>query len=283
MKRLWKKLITIFIAAAMTFGFLPAADVLAEEDISQDTVEEYVYTDEDDLSTDEVTETVVTEEEPAQESSSADEEYWPDGPYVEAESAILMDAATGAILYAKNVDQQMYPASITKIMTTLLALENSSLDETVVFSYDAVYKNEQDSSHIARDLDEEMSMEDTLYAVMLESANECAYAVAEHVGGGDYQAFIDMMNERAAELGCTNTHFNNANGLPDEEHVTTARDMALIAREAIKNTEFRKIIGTKQYTIPPTNKHDEPTYLNNHHRMLNNYKGDEHIYEYCIG
>ncbi len=269
MKILWKKFFSLCIAAAMIIGCQPLVFASAEE-----------------VSSDKLDMSATVEEPEAQATAveaSSGEEAWPGAPAVDAECAVLMDADTGAILYSKNPDQQMYPASITKIMTCLLALENSSLDDTVVFSYDAVYKNETDSSHIARDVDEEMTMEETLYAVMLESANECAYAVAEHVGGGDYQTFIDMMNEKAVELGCTNTHFNNANGLPDEEHVTTAHDMALIAREAIKNSEFRKIVGTTFYTIPPTNKHDEPTYLNNHNKMINDYKGSEHLYEYCIG
>ncbi|MCD8366222.1 MAG: D-alanyl-D-alanine carboxypeptidase [Clostridiales bacterium] len=214
---------------------------------------------------------------------SAEEVSWPSGPEVAAESAIVIEATTGTVLYEKDADTQRYPASITKILTTLLALENSSLDEVVTFSEDAVYKNEGDTSHIARDVGEEMTMEQCLYAVMLESANECAYAVAEHVGDGDYQSFIDMMNEKAAELGCTNTHFTNANGLPDEEHVTSCRDMALIAQEAIKNSTFRQIIGTTSHTIPPTNKHDEETPLNNHHRMISSYKGTKYLYEYCLG
>ncbi len=274
MKFIWKKIFSICTAALLMFSFLPAVSVSAEG-VSSDKLDLNGSSAETEAGTE-------TETETASDASSGDV-AWPSAPEVAADCAILMDAETGAVLYSKNPDQQMYPASITKIMTCLLALENSSLDDTVVFSYDAVYKNETDSSHIARDVDEEMTMEETLYAVMLESANECAYAVAEHVGGGDYQTFIDMMNERAAELGCTNTHFNNANGLPDEEHVTTARDMALISREAIKNSEFRKIVGTTFYTIPPTNKHDENTYLNNHNKMINDYKGAEHLYEYCIG
>ena len=168
-------------------------------------------------------------------------------------------------------------------MTTLLALENCNLDEMVHFSATAVYENEGGTSHIARDLDEEMTLEQCLYGIMLESANECSYAVAEHVGGGDYQKFIDMMNAKAAELGCTNTHFNNCNGLPDPAHVVSARDMALISREAIKNSMFRKIVGTVRYEIPPTNKHADPTPLNNHHQMISAYKGRQNLYEYCIG
>ena len=214
------------------------------------------------------------------------EGIWPEGPKVKAPSAIVMELNSGAILYEKNSDEVNFPASITKIMTTMLALEHCELDEVVTFSADAVFKNEGNTSHIARDLNEQMTMEECLYAVMLESANECAYAVAEHVGeklGGNYQTFIDLMNEKAKELGCTNTQFQNSNGLPDENHWTTARDMMLISREAYKNETFRIIMSTRRYVIPPTNKHSDNTYLNNHHQMIHNYKTNENIYEYAIG
>lgn len=220
-------------------------------------------------------------------SVQADQQYWPEGPNIEVTpSAIVMEINSGAVLYEKNSDEVNYPASITKILTTLLALENCELDEVVTFSKDAIYKTDRDSSHIWRDVGEQMTMEQCLYAVMLESANECAYAVAEHVGqklGGDYQTFIDLMNTRAAELGCTNTHFTNANGLPDDAHVTSAHDMALISAEAYKNETFRIITGTKKYQIPPTNKHDDITYLSNHHKMLHRYKDSNEVYEYCTG
>ena len=214
------------------------------------------------------------------------EAYWPEGPWIETPSAIVMEVNSGAVLYEKNSDVKHYPASITKILTTLIALEQSALDETVTFSADAVYKNEGDTSHIARDLNEQMTMEETLYAVMLESANECAYAAAEHVGaklGGNYQTFVDLMNEKAKELGCENSHFNNSNGLPDEQHWTTARDMAKISVEAYKNEMFRTITGTKTYQIPPTNKHSDITYLNNHHAMLHYYRTNQYLYDYCTG
>lgn len=212
--------------------------------------------------------------------------YWPEGPSINTPSAIVIEVNSGAVLYEKNSDEVNYPASITKIMTTMLALEHSDLDEVVTFSDDAIKYNQGDTSHIARDYGEQMTMKECLYAVMLESANECAYAVAEHVGqklGGDYRTFIDMMNEKAKELGCTNTHFNNANGLPDKDHWTSAHDMALISAEAYKNETFQIIVGTRSYRIPPTNKHDEITPLNNHHAMISNYKTRKYLYEYCTG
>lgn len=207
--------------------------------------------------------------------------YWPQGPEIVSSSGIIMEEDTGTILYEKNSHDVHYPASITKIMTTLLAIENSEMDEIVTFSYDAVHKTE--GSGIARDVDEQMTMEQCLYGIMLASSNECAYAVAEHVAG-NIDAFIQMMNDRAAKLGCQNTHFNNCNGLPDEQHYTSAYDMALIAREAYQNETFRIICGAKTYTIPFTNKHtDEETYLQNHHQMLYPYRTRKYLYDYCLG
>lgn len=212
--------------------------------------------------------------------------YWPEGPSINTPSAMLIEVNSGAILYEKNADEVNYPASITKVMTTLLALEHCELDEIVTFSDDAINLNQGDTSHIARDYGEEMTIEQCLYAIMLESANECSYAVAEHVGqklGGDYQTFIDLMNEKAKDLGCTNTHFNNSNGLPDPNHWTSAHDMALIGAEAYKSETFRIIVGSRSYRIPPTNKHADITPLNNHHAMISNYKTNNYLYEYCTG
>ncbi len=210
--------------------------------------------------------------------------YWPAGPNVEAVSAVVMEASTGAILYEKNPHEQLYPASITKIMTTLLALENSDLQEEVTFSYESVHNIDRNSTHISRDTGEIMTMEQCLYAVMLGSANECAYAVAEHTGKG-YDNFVAMMNEKAASLGCTDTHFNNPHGLTDPEHYTSAYDMALISQAALENETFRLITGSKRYTIPRTNKHpNEETPLVNHHKMLTSYQGEQqYLYKDCIG
>ena len=209
-------------------------------------------------------------------------DYWPDAPETLSPSVILMEESTGTILYEKNSDEAHYPASITKIMTTLLALENGNLSDMVTFSDDAI--NNTEGSVIARDYGEQMTLEQCLYGVMLESANECAYAVAEHVGG-TVENFVDMMNAKAKELGCTNTHFANPHGLQDENHYTTAHDMALIAQAAYQNETFRIIIGTKMYTIPPTNKHAEETVLRNHHDMLCTYHNAnrKYLYPYCVG
>lgn len=207
--------------------------------------------------------------------------YWPRlSEEITAGAAILMDVDTGTILYKKNINTPYYPASITKILTTLIAVENSRMDEKVTFSRDSVYKTE--GSGIWRDVGEVMTMEQCLYAVMLESANECAYAVAEHISGS-MSKFVKLMNERAKSIGCTSSKFMNPHGLPDEKHVVTAKDMALIARAAYENETFRSICGTKRYTIPPTNKHSESTYMVNHHKMLYPKDTDAYLYDYCMG
>ncbi len=210
-----------------------------------------------------------------------DKDYWPKvSEKITAKAAILVDVDTGTILYEKNVDKRYYPASITKILTTLLAIENSSMDEIVTFSEDSIYKTE--GSRIGRDVGEKMTMEECLYAIMLESSNESAYAVAEHVGGS-YDKFVKMMNQKAKELGCTSSHFCNPHGLPDEDHYVTARDMAVISRAAYQNETFQTICGTKRYVIPETNKHNVKTYLTNHHLMLYPRDTAAYLYDYCVG
>ncbi len=204
---------------------------------------------------------------------------WPQGPAVWAESAVVMDLDSQTILYSKNMDAVKYPASITKVMTTLLAIENSSLDERVTFSENAIYGIERDSSHIGIRVGEILSMEECLYGMMLESANEVCLAVAEHISGS-VDAFVELMNQRAAQLGCTNTHFTNPNGLPDENHYTTAHDMALIAQAAYSHPLFSQICQTQTYVIPKTNMCGEERWLNNHHKML---PEGAYAYDGCTG
>lgn len=225
---------------------------------------------------------IVFASEVTKEKKEDNSKYWPKGPSVDADSAILMDLSTGLILYEKKSHKVQYPASITKIMTTLLAIENSSLGEIVTFSHDAIFGIESGSSHIGIDVGEKLTMEQCLYAIMLASANEVSWGVGEHISG-TISDFSEMMTNRAKELGCLNTHFVNANGLHDDDHYTTAYDMALISRQAMQYSTFRKIISTKRYTIPPTNKHENENCFLNHHQMLNGYKYPKYEYEYCIG
>ena len=197
-------------------------------------------------------------------------EGWVQGPQIEGESAILVDLLSGTVLYSKNADKAQYPASITKIMTALLGCEKLDPSQKFAMSQSAAYGiSESNSSSIYADTGEEFTIEQALMAVMLQSANEMTLAIAE-LTSGSAKKFVEQMNLKARQLGCTNTHFNNPNGLPDETHYTTASDMAKIARAAWFNPTFRKFATTQYYEIPPTNKFAETRYLLNHHKMMQN-------------
>ena len=190
---------------------------------------------------------------------SNDWKNWPQGPGTYGEAAIVMEVGTGAILYAKNIDSHQYPASITKVLTALVAMENGQLEDPVTFSHDSVAFLKPGDSSVGLKEGNQISLEQALHATLLASANEAAYAVGESVGinaGHDYNWFMEQMNIRCRELGGENSNFANTNGLHDENHYTCARDMALIAKEALSNETVRKISGTVQYTIPATNAYE---------------------------
>lgn len=204
---------------------------------------------------------------------------WPKGPEICGESGVVMDMENGAILYGKSMDKKYYPASITKIMTALLALENSQMTDLVTFSEKSLECQHSGYAHIAMKSGEQITMQDALYAMMLASANEVAYAIGETVGG-TYENFVKMMNERAKELGCENTNFVNTNGIFDENHYVSAKDMALIAKEAFSKEELLKIMQTLEYTIQPTNMEPEPRTFQQKHKMV--IQGKYHDSR-CIG
>lgn len=201
-------------------------------------------------------------------------------PTVNAETAVLIDADSGDILYDKNASQKMFPASITKLMTILLALEHGNLTDEITFSHEAVYSIEQGSAHIAIQEGETLTLEQVLRAIILRSANEASNGVAEYVDGS-IEAFTKHMTERAKELGCKNTSFITANGLHDENHYTTAYDMALIAKELLTHDEYRSMMSETYFEIPPTNKQEEIRYLHGQHQMLNT--NSLYYYENVIG
>lgn len=194
--------------------------------------------------------------------------YWPTGPAVAAESAILMEAETGTILYAKNIHEELFPASTTKMLTCLIAVEQCALNERVDFSHEAVNSVPLDGSSMGMDAGEYLTLEECLYGIMVASANEVANAVAEHVAGS-LDEFAKMMNERAAELGCQNTHFANANGLHDQNHYTSAYDLALIARAYFQNDVLRRIGNTASYHFAPSAGQPDDFYKANKHQLIN--------------
>ncbi len=201
---------------------------------------------------------------------------WPADVSIQADGGILMDADTGTVLYGKNENQAYYPASITKILTALIVLERCDLDDIVTFSHDDVYNVEAGSSSAGIDENDQLTVRDCLYALLLASANESANALACHVSGSR-EAFAELMNEKAASLGCTGSHFANPSGLNDENHYVTAHDMALITRAAIQNPTFLEIDGTRSYQLAPTKRSPEGGYVACHHRML--MKGDSLYYD----
>jgi len=210
---------------------------------------------------------------------SNDIKNWPQGPSIEAASATVLDMNTGTFLYSKQAKEKQYPASITKILTTLLLVENCDLDDEITFS-EIVYDLEEGSSHLGIQPGEKMTLRDAAYGIMLASANDIANGVAEYIGGS-ISGFAELMNEKAAQLGCVNTHFSNPHGLYSDDHYTCAYDMALIAKAAYENATFREIVTTRFYTIPKTNLVDEERYLTNHHKMMQ--KDEEYYWQYCTG
>jgi len=173
-----------------------------------------------------------------------------------SEAAILIDARTGQILYQKNMHKKMYPASITKVMTALIALEEGNLNSIITMSDTAVFSIGIGTSHIALDSGEKLALKHALYALAISSANDAANGIAEHVGGS-LEGFASLMNNRAKKAGAYNTNFTNAHGLHDDEHYTTAYDMARITIAALKIPEFREIFTSERYEMPPTNKQSE--------------------------
>lgn len=192
---------------------------------------------------------------------------WPAGPTLGAQAAYLMEANTGTVLYAKNINEKLYPASTTKMLTCLIAVENCSMDEVITFSHDAVFSLEAGSSNIGIDPGQSMPLRECLYGILVGSANEVANAVAEHVAGS-IDAFADMMNEKAAELGCTNSHFVNPHGLYDDDHYTTAHDLALIAKAFFQNEQLVKIGNTGSYHFEATSTQPDDFYIRNKHQLI---------------
>lgn len=227
------------------------------------------------LAAEETTDTVA-----ASAISTNDIAGWPQGPDITSTAAVIMEDSTNTTLYAKNMDQVLYPGATVKVMTTLLALENTQLSDQVTMTATGVSGVTDGGANISAQIDEIFTVEQCLYAIMLASANDVALQIAEQIGGS-VDGFVQMMNNRAVELGCTNTVFTNPTGLPDENQHTTAHDMALITKAAIDNESFRTIAETTSYTIPATNVSGGERVLTNNFSMLNNTNAS--YYQYCLG
>jgi len=190
----------------------------------------------------------------------------PPGLDLTARAAVLIDADTGQVLFGKNAERRSEPASTTKVLTALVAIEKGHLDDRVTVSQDA-WGLEGSSAYL--EPGEQPSLENLLYALMLPSGNDAAAAIAEHIAGSK-EAFAAMMNETAASLGATHSHFLNPHGLPDPDHFTTPLDLALITRAAMQVPEFAKIVGTKSFELPGGR---QQRLFYNHNKLLWNYDG----------
>lgn len=217
-------------------------------------------------------------------SSSADK-YDPEHPellepdQLAAYSALVMEESSGEIIFEKDIDRPLYPASTTKIMTVLLGILCCELDEEVTVSYNAINVGDPDATMIGLDEGEIITMEDLLYATLLRSGNDGANAIAEHVSGS-ISAFVNLMNTTARDLGMENTYFVNPHGLHDPRHVSTARDLAILARYAMSNETFRKIANTRVHSIDKTNTHRQRSLTTRHRIMLETYSGEKNSYYY---
>ncbi len=193
----------------------------------------------------------------------------PDEPVIPAEAYLVMDAATGEVLLAHEAHTQLPMASTTKIMTALVALERGNLQDVVTVGqkpYDT------GGTTIWLDIGEQQTLENLLKALMLESANDAAAAIAEHLGAGHEESFVQMMNDRAREMGLQQTHFANSHGLHDPDHYTTAYDLAVMARVAMQNPAFRQLVSLEEATIPGY-KENPPRELHSHNQLLGYYEG----------
>lgn len=205
----------------------------------------------------------------------------PDNLTTNSPSVLLMDASSGNLLYAKNIFEKKYPASTTKLMTAILALENCKLDDVATVSRNAIFSIPVGYSHASLKEGEELTIEQLLNVLLIPSANDAAIVLAEHIAGS-VEKFADMMNAKAKELGCLNTHFVNPNGVHDDNHYSTAYDMALIGRYAMKFDDITRISMVTQYTLPKTNKYDkEDRVFNTTNGLVT--KNDEYYYPEAIG
>ena len=206
-----------------------------------------------------------------------------DAPEISAGAAILIDSSSGKIIYSKNESEKMYPASTTKILTAILTIENCNLDDVVTVPYEAVYSIPSGYSVAALQPGEQLTVEQLLQVMLVHSANDAANVLAYHVSGS-IDAFANLMNQKVSELGLTNTHFTNPSGMHNENHYTTAYDLAIIMKYCMKNTTFRNLSGLKYCTIPATNKYDERVFNTTNELLIydNREVSSNYYYKYAI-
>ena len=203
-------------------------------------------------------------------------------PELRSEAAILLDLKTGRVLYSKNENERLYPASTTKILTAILALEKGNLSDVITASAEAIDPITSEDSNVGILRGEQMTLEQLVYCMMVASANDAANCIAVHIGGS-LDGFTQMMNNRAKELGATDTHFVNAHGFHSGEHYTTAADLALVSRYAMTIPKFREIVATPRYSMAPTNKYTTDRYLSTTNNLISKIRSTQYYYPAAIG
>ena len=260
----FRNILLFMLCFVFLLGSLPAAafgedSAAAEENTSVETAAE-----EDDEDADDSSDEVTDGDDPILTNRL---KGWPQAAAKKSDYVCLLDATTDTVLINKSMDVQTPPASLTKIMTTLVALENGDPDELVTMTQTGVDYAVAGRSNQYTVVGETFTLRDMLYGVMLASANDMATQVAEYIGGGSVKKFVKMMNKKAKELGCENTHFVNACGMPADGHLSTAHDMAIISKAAMENEDFREIVGTVNYTIAASQIY-APRDISNQHPSL---------------
>lgn len=225
-----------------------------------------------------------TKTEKVEEKKEKDENAFPD---LNTDYYLLAELDSGKVLKVKNGDKKVFPASTTKILTAIIALESCDMSEVVTATTEAISPITRQHSNMGLLVDEQLTVEQLLYGLLVHSANDAANVLGVHISGS-LEEFAKLMNERAEELGAENTHFTNAHGFHDDDHYTTVNDLARITTYAMKNETFREIVATAKYTVPPTNKYRDSNtgnvrYLTNTNKMISANTGATHIYKYAIG
>ncbi len=203
-------------------------------------------------------------------------------PAPHAEAVYLTDLKSDKVLYERNSNEKLYPASTTKIMTAILVLENADLTQTVTAQAEAIAPITMQHSHMGILIGEELTVEQLLYGMLVYSANDAANVLAVHIGGS-IEGFEQMMNDKAKELGANDTHFVNPHGFHDDNHYTTAHDLAIMAKYAMQIEKFREIVKTDMYVIQPTNKYKEVRYLSNTNHLVSRRRQSNYYYSKAIG
>jgi len=208
-------------------------------------------------------------------------------PDLHTEYYLLADLSDGKVLKSNNVNEKVFPASTTKILTAIIALESCNPGDKVTATSEAISPITNKHSHMGILVGEELTVEQLVYGLLVGSANDAANVLAVHISGS-LDVFAKLMNEKAAEIGAENSHFVNAHGFHDDNHYTTVNDLWKISHYAMQNQKFREIVATSKYEVPPTNKYRDKKngnkrYLSNTNMLISGNKGTEHLYEYAIG